>query len=267
MDYRARLAITAAVSVAVLGVAVASQFLIGSFWSSHAMLTSLVSSLVVLGVTLAAVNEWVDRRDRRRWSVLAQYVMFQLSQDARVTWTSLIELLERRELDSITQDVLLAAARRALDTATISAEASVLLADDERRQRLRDVIGLLAESCRGVIVSWASVMVGSGPYTELFDNHVELQGRLDWLSDLLVTRDPPEQRSIQQAKLSRSSIAAEHAATQMSDEALHNQIVATIQLAVRLDYRSRAVGFEVVPMDWWLARTRAAVAELNALGG
>jgi len=266
MAYRARLAITAVLGLAVLGLAVAADFLVGHFWSRHALLTSLVANLVVLAVTLAAVNEWIDRRDRRRWSVLAQYVMFQLSQAARVTWTSLLELLERRDLGPISEEVLLGAARRALDTATVSAEASALLADDERRPRLRDAVGAIADGCRSVIVSWASVMVGSGPYTELFDSHVELQGRLDWLSDLLVTRDPPSERSIRAEKLSRSSVVAEHTDTLLSDEALRNQIVATVQLAVHLDYRSRSVGFKVLPMDWWVERTRAAVAELNALG-
>src|SRR5580658_3945702 len=98
MGYRVRLAITAALGLLVLGLAITSEFLFGSFWSRHALLTSLVANLVVLAVTLAAVNEWIDRRNRRRWSVLAQYVMFQLAQAARVTWTSVIELLERREL-------------------------------------------------------------------------------------------------------------------------------------------------------------------------
>jgi len=267
MGYRARFAITAALGVAVLGVAVAAEFLARSFWSRHALLTSLVANLVVLAVTLAAVNEWIDRRDRRRWSVLAQYVTFQLAQAARVTWTTLIELLERRELGPITEETLLAAARRTLDTASISAATSTLLADDGRRPLLRDAIGQLADHGRGVIVSWAAVMVGSGPYTELFDSHVELQGRLDLLGDVLMTRDPPPERSVGDAKLSRSSVAAEHAAQLASDAALHNQIVAAAQLAVHLDYRARTVGFELVPTEWWRQRTQAAVAELSALGG
>jgi hypothetical protein len=266
MDYRVRLAITAALGLLVLGLAFASEFLFGSFWSRHALLTSLVASLVVLAVTLAAVNEWVDRRDRRRWSVLAQYVMFQLAQAARVTWTSLLELLDRHELGPVTEDVLLTAARRVLDTATVSTATSTLLADDGRRPLLREVIAQLADHGRGVIVSWAAVMVGSGPYTELFDSHVELQGRLELLRDVLMTRDPPSQRSISDAKLSRSSVAAEHAAELTSDTSLHNQIVATAQLAVHLDYRARTIGFELVPMEWWRARTQPAVSELSALG-
>jgi hypothetical protein len=110
-------------------------------------------------------------------------------------------------------------------------------------------------------------MVGSGPYTELFDSHVELQGRLELLRNVLVARDPPAQRSVSDAKLSRSSMAAEHAAELNSDSSLHDQIVATAQLAVHLDYRARALGFELVPMEWWRERTQAAVAELSALGG
>jgi hypothetical protein len=40
MGYRVRLAITAALGVAVLGLAIASEFLIGSFWARHALLPS-----------------------------------------------------------------------------------------------------------------------------------------------------------------------------------------------------------------------------------
>jgi hypothetical protein len=272
VDYRVRLvrlrlAITATLGLLVLGLAFAAEFLVGSFWSRHALFTSLVANLVVLAVTLAVVNEWIDRRDRRRWSVLAQYVMFQLAQAARATWTSLIELLERHALDPITEDVLLAAARRVLDTAAVSAATSALLADDERRALLRDVLARLAEHGRGVIVSWAAVMVGSGPYAELFDSHVELQGRLELLRDVLMARDPPAQRSVSEAKLSRSSMAAEHSVELNSERSLHNQVVTIAQLAVHLDYRARSTGFELVPIEWWRERTQAAVAELSALGG
>jgi hypothetical protein len=267
MESTRRLVIAALAGVGVLVLAGASDFVVGSFWSRHAMLTSLLASLVVLAVTVAVLNQWLDRRDRRRWRMLAQYVLFQLVQSARVTWTTLIEVLEQRELSADTPEQLKAVATHALETATISAAARAALADDHRRRLLRDVTHELSTHSRGVIATWASVMVGSGPFTDLFDRHVELQGRLDWLAEFLAAREPVEDKTIRDRKLLRSSVASEHAGVLASDDWLHDQLVATTQLAVRLDYESRALGFELVPMERWLQLTLAEVGDLAAFGG
>src|SRR5579862_6098368 len=62
------------------------------FWARHALLAGLASSVIVVALTVAVVNEAVERRRRRRWSVLAQYVMLQLVRDARLVWTGVAEL-------------------------------------------------------------------------------------------------------------------------------------------------------------------------------
>ena len=61
------------------------------FWSRHALFTSLVASLVVVAVTAAVLNEVLERRQRQRWSVLAQYALFDLVRTARLVWTGLLE--------------------------------------------------------------------------------------------------------------------------------------------------------------------------------
>ena len=263
MESVRRLAITAAFGTVVIVLAGASDFVLGSFWSAHAMLTSLIASLIVLAVTVVVLNEWLERRDRRRWSVLAQYVLFQLVQAARATWTTLLELITEREIEPGDAEELRAAAAVALDGPPLSSATRALLADSRRRGRLQEALVALAAHSRSVIVGWASVMVGSGPYTDVFDRHVELQGRLDWISEILTTNEPGELRTLRDAKLARSSVATEHAGLLGSDEWLHDQIVATVQLATRLDYESRALGFQLVPMEWWDARTQARLADLS----
>src|ERR1700690_1906918 len=121
MEPNRRLTIAATLGVVVIALAAASDFVFGSFWTSHAMLTSLIASLIVLAVTVVVLNEWLERRDRRRWSVLAQYVLFQLVQAARATWTTLGELLLEREIEPGDADQLRAAAAAALDAPTLSA--------------------------------------------------------------------------------------------------------------------------------------------------
>jgi cytochrome c oxidase assembly factor CtaG len=50
----------------------------------HTLLTGLVASLVVVAVTAAVLNEVLERRQRERWSVLAQYALFDLVRTARL---------------------------------------------------------------------------------------------------------------------------------------------------------------------------------------
>ena len=43
-----------------------------AFWVRHALFTSLIASLIIVAVTGALLNEVLARRQRERWSVLAQ---------------------------------------------------------------------------------------------------------------------------------------------------------------------------------------------------
>jgi hypothetical protein len=42
--------------------------------------------------TVAVLNEVLERRQRERWSVLAQYSLFDLVRAARLVWSGLLEL-------------------------------------------------------------------------------------------------------------------------------------------------------------------------------
>src|ERR1700759_2516260 len=64
----------------------------GRFWADHALLAGLVASVIVVMLTVGLVNEALERRSLKRWSVLAQYVMLQLVRDARIVWTGVAEL-------------------------------------------------------------------------------------------------------------------------------------------------------------------------------
>lgn len=72
-----------------------SDLLAPHFWANHALLAGLAASVIVVMLTVALVNEAVERRCRERWSVLAQYVMLQLVRDARLVWTAVAELAGR----------------------------------------------------------------------------------------------------------------------------------------------------------------------------
>ncbi len=245
----------AAAGALLTALAVASDLWIRTFWARHPMLTSLVANLVVVVISVAVINELIEARNRRRWSLLAQSVLFALVQSARWTWTAMLEVLELGTVQSGALESLLEGASVALDHARVSAAATELLADSERRQRLQRTMERLSKHANEVIAARASIMVGAAPYASLLDRHVELQARLEWVSSVLAHREPTPDRSWSFQALTLSSVATE-AADSVDEDWLHDMIVAITVLATRLDYESRELALALAPNDWWNERTR-----------
>jgi hypothetical protein len=247
--------IAAAVSIVLMAGAIASDFVVGSFWARHAMLTSVVANLLVVVLSVVVINEMIERRSRRRWNLLAQSVLFELLQGARLTWTSMVEMLGLASVRSGSVQSLLDGAQAALERSRVSDATTALLGDPERRERLQRVVQRLSDHTSGVIATWAGVMVGAAPYAHLLDRHVELSGRLQWLSAVLAHNEPAPDQDFRRARLTLSSVATEHA-DEFDDNWIHDMIVAITVQATQLDYDSRTLAFSLAPGDWWFARTR-----------
>jgi hypothetical protein len=82
----------AALAVLALAAGIVSDALGRHFWIRHPLLANLAASLIVVMLSVALVNEAVERRRRRRWRVLAQYGMLELVRHARMVWTGISEL-------------------------------------------------------------------------------------------------------------------------------------------------------------------------------
>jgi hypothetical protein len=244
---------------ALVALAVISDLVIRPFWSSHPMLTSLVANLVVVAISVAVVNELIEARNRRRWSLLAQSVLFALVQSARWTWTTMLDVLQLGEVQGGAMETILEGARVALDAERVSAAATALLEDPERRQRLQRTMERLSQHASEVIAARASVMVGAAPYAGMLDRHVELQARLEWVSSVLAHLEPVPDRTWSRQALTLSSVATEEADS-IDDAWLHDMIVAITVLAARLDYESRELALSLASNDWWNARTREIMA-------
>ena len=250
-----RLLLAAGAGLALVIAAGSSDFVLGSFWERHALLASLVASILVLAVTVIVINEVIDRRDQRRWNLLAQSVLFALIQAARATWTGMLEVLQLADVNAGSVESLLEAARLARDSERVSRAIGELLADEQRRTRLQAMSSALSNHASDVIAKWAPVMVSARSYAKVLDRHVELAGRLEWLSNVLTYNEPPEGQSRRDRTLARSSVATEHAEELGGDDWLHDQILAVITLATELDYESREHAYSIVPMSWWAERT------------
>jgi hypothetical protein len=260
MDPDRRLVIATWLGCALIAAAALSDFLVGSFWTRHSLITSLLANLLVVAVTVIVVNGVVERRDRKRWSLLAQSVLFALLQSARATWTGLLELLEIGEVHSGSEESLRASAELAHDTDRMAQAARELLADEQRRARLQRLVRGLNEHASRVIADWAPVMVGARAYATVLDRHVELAGRLEWLSSVLAHNEPATDQSRRERNLARSNVATERAQQLGSDDWIQEQVLALIRLALELDEQSREHAFSIVPVSWWADRTHELAA-------
>ncbi len=240
-------------AVLVLIAALASDRLARGFWTRNPLATNLVASLVVVVVSVAVVNEALERRQRQRWSVLAQYVLFELVRTARLTWTTLIELLRLMDAAEETEAALEAGAETLRDTPRVVAAMCGLLADPDRRQRLHRSIQRLMARSDEVLGRWAGVMLNSAPYAEVIDRHVELYSRLAWVGSLLEYFEPTDDDPTRR-RLSRSSPVIQLQGD-FDDEWLSNNLVAIGQLAETLDQETLKLALRIVPLEWWAART------------
>jgi hypothetical protein len=147
----------------------------------HPLLAGLASSAIVVMLSVAVVNEVLEIRRRRRWSVLAQYVMIELVRDARMVWTGVVEMTGLMPADADLPAAIDAPARVVRDTQCLTKAVHGLVADADRRRVLRDHVARLVVHNDEVLGRWAAVMLNADAYAEVVDRHVELAGSLAWL--------------------------------------------------------------------------------------
>ena len=222
------------------------------FWLHHTLFTALVASLIIVAVTAAVLNEVLERRQRERWSVLAQYALFDLVRTARLVWAGLLELAGLVPDDEFEDGGLAAGSEAVLDTPRLAAAIDEMLASADRREQLHRLIARLRAHGQEVLGRWADVMVNSGTYAEIVDRHVELYSRLYWWGSVLDESDPLEEH-LNQPRLSRLSPATQ-ASGPVEDEWLRDNLVAIAQLAESLDRSSFDLAMRIVPPEWWAAQ-------------
>jgi hypothetical protein len=222
------------------------------FWVRHTLFTGLVASLIVVAVTAAVLNEVLEHRQRQRWSVLAQYALFDLVGTARLVWTGLLELAGLAPDGELEDRALAAGSEAVLDTPRLAAAIDELLASADGREQLHRLIARLRAHGHEVLGRWADVMVNSGTYAEIVDRHVELYSRLYWWGSVLDESEPLEEH-LNRPRLSRLSPATQ-ASGPIEDEWLRDNLVAIAQLAESLDRSSFELAMQIVPPEWWAAQ-------------
>lgn len=110
--------------------------------------------MIVVAVTAAVLNEVLERLRRERWSVLAQYALFDLVRTARLVWSGLLELAGLAPDGELGEEALAAGSEAVRDTPSLSAAIEDMLADADRRQRLHQLLAGLQGHGQEVLGRW-----------------------------------------------------------------------------------------------------------------
>jgi len=245
--------VAAVVALLALIAAVISDVAATSFWARHALLASLAASVIVVLVSVAVVDEVLERRRRRRWGILAQYVMFELVRNARMIWSSILDVAGLLPTGTVRGNSLALGVEAVRDTSGLTAALAALLDDDDRRTRMHAAIALLAEHADEVLARWAAVMLNAEVYAEVINQHVELAGDITWIAGLLDSSHPPDDP--RRRSRARSSPALQIEANLGSDW-LIDRLVVIAQLAEELDRTTLGLALQIVPVEWWEDRLR-----------
>jgi len=201
---------------------------------------------------VAVVNEALEIRRRRRWSVLAQYVMLELIRDARMVWTGVVDLAGLMPADANPSAAIDEAALVVRDTPRLTKAVHGLLADTDRRRVLRDHIARLVVNNDEVLGRWAAVMLNADAYAEVVDRHVELAESLAWLGSLLYQSEPGDGDELRWHRARSNPVV--QITGDMDDDRLAQRLVAITQLAEQLDRGTLELAVKIVPVAWWEAR-------------
>ena len=228
----------------------------GSFWARHALLAGLAASVIVVMLSVAVINELVERRRRQRWSILAQFVMLELVRNARLIWTGVLAQVGLLPPDAARPDSVDVNGQIARDTSRLTAAVRKAIADDALRRGLHEEIALLAGHTDELLGRWAAVMLNADVYAEVIDRHVELASDISWLLGLLDNADPPKDHRRHRHAASSPAVQIEG---QIEGDELAKRIVVITQLAEELDRTTLDLALRLVPVEWWEARLGATV--------
>jgi hypothetical protein len=240
---------------------VVSDALAPDFWGHHVLLTGLASGVIVVMLSVALISEAFGRRSRRRWRVLAQHVMIELVGNARLVWTTVMEVASLMPPDAYTTASIDANARAVRDTPRLAGAIRELVADGSRRRLLHEEIAHFVDHSNDVLGRWAAVLLSADVYAEVVDRHVELAREVAALDGLLDYFEPIKDDG-RRRRESRSNPAVPFEG-EYDDSWLTDRVVAITQLAEELDGTTLELALGIVRVEWWAARHETSVdAEL-----
>ena len=256
--------LTAAILAILLLVAAAgSDFLVAGFWVSHPMLTAIVSALVVVLLSVAVIEVVLNRRSERRWRILAQSALIELGEAANLTWTTLADALGLEGAADMSPDRVQAALASEDKGPKVRAQIEDALTDAQLRRNLATHLAeRLAEGYQ-ILGRWAVALTASETYAEIFDQHVELYGRVNglqmFLRDGYAQGDPRGRRGRERREFAT-------AGGEVEDEWFVDNLVGTITIGANLEDATWDLALRLLPQAWWDRRTSQLAAATRPAG-
>jgi hypothetical protein len=248
------LPVAALLAVALLIFLISSDFYASSFWIGHPAITSVLAALGTVLVSVTVIEAIVNRRSERRWRLLAQYALMELAEAARGAWAVLLGIVDT-EGDDSSETADPSRVTRVLDSRdrapTFKRKIEAILTDPQTRDDLLKSLEHALDVSRELISRWGAVLTGSSSFSELFDRHVEMIGRIHGLWYFLAhgTRRGSRYRSP----------GGSHA-----DDWFIDNLLSMTRIAIQLEDETWALALRIVPPDWWDKRTDELAAPAHA---
>jgi hypothetical protein len=241
-------------AVALTAVLVSSDFYASRFWLAHPVTTAILASLAVVLVSVTVIEVVLDRRSERRWRLLAQYALLELAEAAHQAWGVLLDVIHEGTggSDDMTDPARVMEILDSPEQAPVlRRKIEALLTDPLRRNELRQSLEQALGTSRELISRWGAVVTGSADFSELFDRHVEMIGRIHGLWYFLAYGRRRGSRF--------RSPGGRH-----RDDWFVDNLLSMTRIAIRLEDETWAIALRVVPPDWWDKRTDELAAPAHA---
>ncbi len=239
--------VAAAAAIVLVLAACISDFTIGSFWDRHALFTDIVSTILVALVSLTVVQVVLEQRSEQRWRLLAQYGLFELADNANVTWLTLLKKLNVPGAADLQAEEVHTILDSPDAVQGIRTSLTDSLGDPLRREAMLKVVDGLTIRNHALITRWNVVMTGSTTYVGLFDRHVELFTRVNFLQYYLRRGTP---------------IGLKYWTTPTSDpETMFlNTVLSVLHVAVELEVETWTRALSIANSAWWFQRNNELIA-------
>jgi hypothetical protein len=233
---------------------VSSDFYASQFWLGHPVTTTILASLSVVLISVTVIDVILKRRSEGRWRLLAQYALLELAESARGAWGVLLGVMYEGDIGS--DDM--ADPSRVIEVLDSPERAPVLkrkidaiMTDPRRRDVLKESLEQTLATSRELISRWGAVSTGSTSFSELFDRHVEMIGRIHGLWYFLAYGRRRGSRF--------RSPGGSH-----RDDWFVDNLLSMTRIAIHLEDETWAIALRVVPPDWWDMRTDELAAPAHA---
>ena len=255
--YRPGRRAAAVLAIVLLLVVGGSDFVIAGFWISHPMLTAIVSALAVVVLSVTVIEVVLNRRSERRWRLLAQAALIELGEAAYKTWSTLAEGVGLTGASDMTPLRVRDALASASTGPKVRRQVVEALSDRSRREQLTHQMEERSTDGHQILARWAVVLTSSETYAEIFDQHVELFGRVDGLERYL--REGHRQ-SDPRGRRTRPRREYMSGGGESDDEWFVDNVITTINIGATLEDSTWDLALRVVPEAWWDRRTSELAA-------